>query len=181
MDGVLVDLCDGVARAVGVETAPFYGPLNTHWRGVADVLTQLTGDEWTEARLLDMFRELGPDFWTGLRKYPWADDLLALCESFSPTVIMTSPANIPTAASGKMEWLFTNFPHVERYSITSCKHHLSHPGALLIDDSVEFCAKFEEHDGVAYLFPQPWSDPEGWAARDALAEIEALLRRQAAS
>ena len=181
MDGVLADLCDGIARAVGVETTPFYGPLNTHWRGVADVLTHLTEEEWSEARLLEMFKEIGHDFWVGLRKYPWADELFAMCESFAPTVIMTSPADIPSAASGKMEWLHANYPQAKRYAITSCKHHLSHPDSVLIDDSVEFCEEFVKHGGNAYLFPQPWSDPDGWAARDALAEIRELLERVSAS
>jgi 5'(3')-deoxyribonucleotidase len=181
MDGVLVDLMDGIAKMLDVEVAPFYGPLHDSWEAVSVVLKHVTGEEWTEERLMATIAERGLDFWIGLRKYPWADELLALCEGFAPTVLMTSPAHLPVAAAGKMEWIFKNFPHVERYSITSCKHHLSRPDAVLIDDSVEFCEKFREHGGVAYLFPQPWSDPSGWASRDALAEICELLERTSCS
>lgn len=181
MDGVLVDLCGGIAEALGIPRAPFYGPLHKNWEAITDVLEHETGEEWSEEKLLGKFREWGHEFWVGLEKYPWADELYGMCQEVAPTVIMTFPAHIPTAASGKMEWIFTNLPGCERYAITSCKHHLSHPGALLIDDSVEFCGKFQEHGGDAYLFPQPWSDPSNWATRDALSEIAELLKRFSAS
>lgn len=177
LDGVLVDLAAGIANAVGVDRALMYGPRNNHWRGVSDVLTEETGEHWDEDRLLDYLGELGHDFWVGLEKYPWCDELYELCSSFAPTVLMTYPARSPFSASGKMQWIMENLPHAERFSITSCKHHLSRADAVLIDDSVEFCELFRKHKGQTYLFPQPWSDPDGWAERDALSEIRAILQR----
>ena len=175
LDGVLVDLCGGIAKVTGVDRSKFYGPLNSHWRGAADVLTHETGEEWDEDRVLGIFEEHGHDFWENLEKYPWADELYDMCRRFAPTVIMTSPAHIPSCASGKMAWIRDNLEDVERFAITPCKHHMSHPGALLIDDSTEGCEKFREYGGDAFLFPQPWSDPHGWASRDALTEIQAIL------
>ena len=92
---------------------------------------------------------------------------------------MTSPSIVPKSASGKMEWILSNLPTSDRFAITPCKHHMSHPGALLIDDSVEGCAKFREHGGDAYLFPQPWSDKKNWKKRDPLQEIRFLLEELA--
>lgn len=181
LDGVLVDLCGGVARALDLPPASFYGPLNNHWHGIADVVSHETGEHWDDPRLLEFFAEQGHDFWARLEKYPWCDELYDMCRKFAPTVIMTSPAHIPSSASGKMQWIMENLEDVDRFAITPCKHHMSHPGALLIDDSQDGCDAFRNYGGEAYVFPQPWSDPAGWAARDALTEIHDLLRHLSAS
>lgn len=181
LDGVLVDLHTAMARRVGVDAALMYGPLNNHWGALPEVFEHATGEEWDQERIGGLFEEWGHDFWARLPKYPWCDELYELCRSTAPTVIMTSPGQVPSSASGKMQWIRDNLPDVERFAITPCKHELAHPNTLLIDDSTEFCEKFTAHGGIAYLFPQPWSDPAGWAERDALAEIRDLFARLSAS
>lgn len=177
MDGVLVDFMAGVARVTGVDRSCFYGMDNTHFWGVIEILEEQTGQPWTKEDFWKMVEDGGHDFWATLEKYPWADELYDLCRSLAPTVIMTSPGTHSSSASGKMAWIQSNLPDVERFAITPCKHHMSHPGALLIDDSTEYCAKFEQYGGVAYLFPQPWSDPSRWRDRRPLEEIRNLLER----
>lgn len=177
LDGVLCDFAKGVAKLAGVNPAAMNGPVNCHWWGVVDVLSAQHGREWSREEFLQLIDDAGHDFWTGLEKYPWCDDLYELCTSFAPTVIMTSPGRDPSSASGKMQWINENLRDVRRFAITPCKHHMSHPNSLLIDDSTEFCGKFSEHGGEVYLFPQPWSDPENWHTRDRLAEVQALLER----
>lgn len=180
LDGVLVDFMGGVARLAGVDVEPFYSSRNTHWWGVMDILKEQTGRDWSKEDFWGLIEDAGHDFWAGLEKYPWADELYDLCREMAPTVIMTSPGLHPSSASGKMEWIRDNLTDVRRFAITPCKHHMSHPGALLIDDAPPNFKLFTEHGGVCYLFPQPWNDVEGWRDRDRLGEIRSLIEQMKA-
>jgi 5'(3')-deoxyribonucleotidase len=172
LDGVLVDFLGGLAEVADVDPDSLRSC--THYWGVTEVLARETGRPWSVEDFWGLIEKGGHSLWANLNKYPWCDDLYALCCSFAPTVIMTSPGKHPSSASGKMEWIQKNLPNVERFAITPCKHHMSHPGAILIDDNPEGCSQFMLHGGAAYLFPQNWNT-EDWESRDRLREIRDLL------
>lgn len=176
LDGVLVDFMGGVARLTGVDNAHFYSSRNTHFWGLTEILEEQTGELWPKDKFWRLIDDAGHDFWGALEKYPWADALYDLCRASAPTVIMTSPGMHPSSASGKMAWIRDNLPDARRFAITPCKHHMSHPGALLIDDSPPNYDLFTEHGGVCYLFPQPWTDPN-WYDRDCLSELRMLIEQ----
>jgi len=127
--------------------------------------------------------DAGAEWWANLPLLPWANDLVELCQTHAPVVFMTSPALSPSRSAtrtntscltGKIMWMEKHFPEITRWAITPVKHHMSHPGALLIDDSTHGCDVFQKHGGEVYLFPRPWSATD-WATRDPLAEIAQKL------
>lgn len=178
LDGVMIDLYGEVCRVLGGTGREPYErvPGIDHEVIWKEIIPEITGEEWTQDDLKKFFVDAGMEFWVDLPKYPWADELWELCNSVAPTVIMTSPWEIPSAAAGKMMWMNDNLPKLKRSAITDVKHHFSHPGAFLIDDRADTCELFRDpkYGGQAYTFPQPWSCLD-WHGRDPLAELRALL------
>jgi 5'(3')-deoxyribonucleotidase len=172
LDGVLVDFLGGLAKVAGVDADRMRA--STHWWAVNDIISESWGRPFEEEDFLALLEKGGHDMWANLEKFPWCDELYQMCKSYAPTVIMTKPGAHPSSASGKMEWIQKNLPDVERFAITPCKHHMSHPGAILIDDNPVGCEKFAQHGGSVYCFPQPWNT-EDWESRDRLAEIREHL------
>lgn len=178
LDGVVVDLYRAICIAHGgTGDEPYTASTMLHCHVIwKEILPELTGEEWSEEKLRQFFEQAGMDFWMSLTKYPWADELWDLCNSVAPTVVMSNPWVVPSAAGGKMMWLRDNLSGLQRFALTDVKHHFSHPGALLIDDRIDSCEEFcrQKNPGQAYCFPQPWS-AEDWYRRDPLAELRAFL------
>lgn len=176
LDGVCVDMWKGIADLVGMDRDLFYTKEHSNYDACTKILGKHLGrDNFQSKDFVALMATGGWELWANLPKFPWTDDLFELCRSTVPTVIMTRPAPNPESAHGKMAWIQKNYPDIERFAITPCKHHLAHPGGLLIDDSVEGTAKFREHGGWAYTFPQPWNDPN-WENRDPLQEIRDQIK-----
>ncbi len=157
MDGVLVDF--------------FGATLALHGR--EDLLDRWPAGEWDMARVLgldgrdfwDPIAEAGASFWIGLEWYPWADELLELCEEVGGFVIATSPSRDPASAAGKMHCLRERFGKKFRdYMIGPHKALMAGCGMVLIDDRDTGVASFRAAGGRALRFPQLWNADHALAA-----------------
>jgi hypothetical protein len=107
-------------------------------------------------RAWQIIAEAGWKHWARLRRFPWADPLLARCREIAPTYLLTSPCVLGAeeCVKGKVAWMQVHFgPNFRDYLITSQKHLLARPGAVLIDDHPDHCKRFTEHGGASILFP----------------------------
>jgi len=158
MDGVLANFVGAAARAFGFTEAE----LLKRWVPGEYSVHKPLGLE-AEHLLWARLNLKGRSFWSEIELYPWAEELWALCSSFAPTFIATSPARDPDSSAGKVEWLQrwrgTEF---RDYVITPKKELLATPGALLIDDLEANVDKWRERGGRAVLFPQIWNASHPW-------------------
>jgi len=147
MDGVLTDFVGAAFRRIGRSI-----PLEQVQWNFNEQLGLSADDFW---ELLD-----GHDasqFWRGIDPYPWYRELLAALGD-TPWCVLSTPSQDPGCVKGKVEWLTKHIaPDFRDYILTPRKHFAASPGAVLIDDNDENCAKFVEHGGRAILFPQPWN------------------------
>jgi 5'(3')-deoxyribonucleotidase len=107
----------------------------------------------TEAEGWALVHAEGPAFWAWIEPYPWARELVSLCESLAPTTLLTSASKHWSSYAGKAQWIAEHFPGVDHWIGRGCKGRHGRPGALLIDDSPKNCAAFRERGGEAILFP----------------------------
>jgi len=102
--------------------------------------------------------DLGVDFWMNLPWYPWADELIELCEEAGGFVIASTPARRSHSAKGKVLCLQERFGRGFRdYMLGPHKQLMAGSGLVLIDDSDEQVEAFREAGGEAILFPQRWN------------------------
>jgi len=190
LDGVVLDFLKGFALLLELDPGLFYSNKADHFPALLEIVSEERGVEYTQKNFERDLEAAGPEFWCGLEKYPWADDLIELCRANAVTTIMSAPlVETPSSGSGKLMWIRDHWPDYNHFSLSPVKHHMAHPGALLIDDSVEWCELFrnpsKNHPGLspkpsgghAYLFPQPWSMPGDWMNHDPLVEIAALIEQ----
>jgi 5'(3')-deoxyribonucleotidase len=190
LDGVILDFMKGFADLKGLDRELFYSNKANHFWALSEIISEVQGTLYTQDDLKQDIEAAGPDFWVNLPKYPWADDLIELCRSNAVTTIMSAPmVESPSSGSGKLMWIRDNWPDWNHFSLSPVKHHMAHPGALLIDDNREGCELFRDpaknhpelavkpQGGHAYLFPQPWSLPGEWMNHDPLSEIAALIEQ----
>jgi hypothetical protein len=111
----------------------------------------------TEAMIWEHIGTLGEDFWTNLPLYPWARELMELCEAYAPTYICTSPSLDPGSLSGKIKACQRVWGRrFRKFVVTPNKYLMSREEHLLVDDSDKNCHEW----GLpfsSYLFPQPWN------------------------
>lgn len=176
IDGVLGDFHGAWCDIWGVDHS--YVDRITSWdQGLVEPFKEASGGRLkTISDIWPVLEEAGFDFWANLKMLPWGKELLNLCRAHAPVVIMTAPTLDPMSAAGKVAWIQKNIPDAQRFAITPCKHHMSHPGALLIDDSPHGCEQFNQFGGTSYLFPRPWNNPN-WRDVDFMTEIEATIHR----
>lgn len=165
MDGVICSFVGGVFRLFGHPEIDL-GRVR-RWGDIPRVLTEATGHEVTDAGMWRAIDYAGRGFWAGLEWLPWGRDLVELCQANAPVVLMTTPSG-PMSAAGKLDWIARELGSEwgKRYALTTCKHHMAHPGALLVDDGQHNVDAFREHGGEVFLWPQSWNDSRGEALRD---------------
>ena len=112
----------------------------------------------TPAKMWPVIDAAGASFWSELAPFPWAHDLVALCTSLAPTVLLTSASKHPSCYAGKAAWLAQHFPDVPHLIARGCKSHCAHERALLIDDSPHNIAAFAARGGDTILFPGSGND-----------------------
>lgn len=165
MDGVLVDLVRHTYRTVIANPAEedlvekLYQETTT-WDGIHKAIAKHLDPDFGEMDLYDVWAKGGQEFWASI---PWSSHgkkLYEMCSRYAPVVLMTTPTIEPSCAAGKMEWIQRNLPKdgQRRYALSPCKHHMAHPGALLIDDGEHNFDRFREHNGEAFLWPGPWNE-----------------------
>ena len=107
-------------------------------------------------RAWQIIAEAGAEHWANLPTYPWTRPLYDHCRAVAPTYLLTSPCvtGADHCAAGKVAWMQRHFgSNFRDYLITSQKHLLARPGAVLIDDNADHCRRFTEHGGASILFP----------------------------
>lgn len=187
IDGVMADFHGSVCRTWGLD--PKVSEEMSGWDlpSMLAPISKRIGYELTEDDFWSAIRAQGEAWWADLPILPWARELHALCEEFGVVTFMTAPAQYRDAETGrwkcltsclpgKVQWIERHFPDATRWAITPVKHHMSHRGSVLIDDSPKGCAKFKEFYGsTAYLFPRPWG-AQDWKERQPLEEVSTLLQ-----
>jgi len=150
MDGPLADFVGGAVR-VHRRT-----DVLDHWpAGVYD-LQQVLGLP-TVSALWGPIDHHGREFWAGLQKTPWCDEIVELASAAAESVrIVTTPSHDPASLAGKLDWLNRHFgrPFLD-YVMTPAKYLLAAPDRLLIDDCNENVDQFLAAGGKAILFPRP--------------------------
>lgn len=181
-DGVIVNFVQGCLKLWDldfVDDKPGFHQING-WDHMPVFLSEQLGREVSESEFWEVIASKGSDFWADLDWLPWGKEVFNLCrEHTDAVVLMTTPTEEPSCAAGKIEWINRNMPEDwrRRYALTPCKHHMAHPGAVLIDDSPDNNANFRAHGGSSFMWPMPWNDPE-WHTRDPLAELRYFLEQQ---
>lgn len=97
-------------------------------------------------------------WWADLKPYPWLTDLIAAVGGVDPEFQMVSAPQRHGASAGGT-WIAAEkvCGDISRVHLTQAKQHLSGPGRVLIDDSVDNCEAWCRAGGQAVLFPQPWN------------------------
>lgn len=117
--------------------------------------------------------ELSQSFWESIPKMAWADNLIKLCEEYTPgeVYLLTSPIRNGACLAGKQLW--TN-KYLGKYAskliIGHAKHAVVGTDGLLIDDSYENQEKFIEYNKGENFYLFPSYQNELWPIMDALLE-----------
>lgn len=167
MDGVLVDFFSATLALHGREDLRDNWPAGV-W-SMAKVMGISEHDFWLP------ISEAGSKFWSELEWYPWADDLLELCEAAGGFVIATSPSHDRSSAAGKVDSLRERFgPNFRDYMIGPHKHLMAGSGMVLIDDRDTGIHAFESAGGAALRFPRPWNQDHA-RSHDPIAHVREVL------
>ena len=107
----------------------------------------------------DFWKALDHEFWATMPKTEHADWLIGLLEDMDLDVcFLSTPSDYTGSASGKHEWIRTNYPDYNRaFLLGPAKRFCAHNRAILIDDNNQNWLDFKEAGGHAILFPQPWN------------------------
>lgn len=110
-------------------------------------------DKYGKSNFWAVIHSKHPDLFQKLEPYPHAKELLALCQSKAPTVILSSPPaiNRDKAVRDKISWLKEHGLAVPAIFETEKYKHAS-SGALLIDDMKKNTEPFEKAGGQVLLF-----------------------------
>jgi 5'(3')-deoxyribonucleotidase len=147
----LLDVDPAEARAMWDSMSP------RPW-DVIDVLARMN-PKLTSNRVWRWIDAEGAPFWADVEIFPFAHDLISVCETYAPVVLLTSPSLHSSSHAGKAQWIAKHFGAKYRdYLIGACKHRCAHPRAVLVDDSPKNCEAFREHEGRAILFPGVGND-----------------------
>jgi hypothetical protein len=174
VDGVLVDCVGGIMRLFGV--SPLAAREVSSWDGMPKVLTKYLKKEITDEMLWGRVAEAGEEFWINLEWTPWGEGVLRACLEAAPVMLMTATPGDERCESscvaGKVKWIRKALGTSEgRYAITTGKHHMAHPGALLIDDGEHNEKAFLKHKGQCLLFPMPWNRHKMWPTANGAVEL----------
>jgi len=161
MDGVLCDMHRHVFRLFDL-TAPQIEEacaLTDGWDAMPEAINTVRtwGPKVHSHAMWERVSNQGERFWAEMPWTRYGLRILKTCEAFAPVVLMSTPTNDPASAAGKKAWINRELRTDYRFALTNCKHHFAHPGAVLVDDAKHNCDKFVEHDGRAFLWPQPWN------------------------
>ena len=157
LDGVMVDWVGGVAGYLGLQLDD--PGLRARFRAGDghQVMDELVVCWETLGRNIE---EDGPNFWSGLRLFPWAtllvNSLRGRFGSEASLQFLTSPGSFLNAYHGKRIWQHRFFPDVELI-VCRNKYVCAHPNALLIDDTAKQLVAFADHGGHTHLWPNQFT------------------------
>lgn len=156
MDGVCCDFLDGALRLLQEYAGIDRDRVMRDWPQGEWALHKHVGI--TDDTLFELIASKGggPAFWSGLAEYDHARELYDFLSGHGDVVYLSAPTTHPCSLHGKVEWLQKRRGQGFRdYILTTHKHRLATPRALLIDDHPENCQKFVSHGGFAVQFPSP--------------------------
>lgn len=162
LDGVLVNFVKGSLAELNVDIKDIEIPARqydmTKWGNIG---VKNQEEFW---QIID---KKGAEFWAGLEKYPWADELVDYCLSKAKVFFLTSPARNPLCSAGKMEWIQKYYPKLRRNVVlTPAKYLCANKNALLIDDSEHKIFPFKNAGGNICIFPQLWNSNFGYPTHE---------------
>jgi 5'(3')-deoxyribonucleotidase len=174
VDEVLAAWVQSAVKLLGFEQESVVGLWAKHDPRPWDVLTVIGVPRNEAWRKIDA---AGAEFWSEIDPYPWAHELISLCESYAPTTLLTSGSENPSSYAGKAEWINKHLGKSFPRAICNDKWRFAHPGALLIDDRPKNCELFREapRQGNAILFPS-FGNENHAMTQDPLPYIKGMLR-----
>lgn len=154
LDGVLADFVTGSIRA--------HGRNETHddvhvWAYPEKQWGMTWSDFWANCS--------SREFWAELPAYPWAGEVLSICQQFGDVYFLTAVSAVPgsvrylDAVAGKAGWLARHMGAVAptRMIPLAEKHLLARRDAVLIDDCPANIEQFAI-GGWTVGFAQPWNE-----------------------
>lgn len=100
----------------------------------------------------------GDKFWSHLKPFPWAQDLLAFLETIAPVTICTSPSLNHVCAMQKTQWCEKHLGLKNTsLMIGSRKYLMARESNLLIDDYDKNVKAFTDAGGRAIQVPSNWN------------------------
>jgi len=156
MDGVLADFVTPSLQATGI---PLAHDECQSWNYFAPFMSE--NEFWRKIDAVD-------GFWDSLKPYPWARELVQMCELIAPVYFCSAPARHHSCASAKITWLRTHGLMGKRddnFLLTKHKWMAAGPNRVLIDDGEHNIDDFVKHGGKAIKFPQPWNSVDNeWSS-----------------
>lgn len=149
MDGVTHDFAGDLLKLLGKKWSDHkYGDYE-------GILGDVPSETWQ--RIV----EAGEEFWINMTQLLPVKQLFFDLSAFGEVYFLTSPARIPTSASGKIRCLQKIFgEQFRKYIVTPHKHLLANKHSILIDDYQDNCKKFIDCGGYAYRWDSQWNTPE---------------------
>lgn len=171
LDGVLVDLHDGLIRLFGDDPAK-YTPAQLAEVGEWGLsIPSVEGKFKSPGDFWDKVRVQGIQWWVNLPKFSWTDELWDAAKSTGATVaVLTTPAPFPECVYGKYQWVKDNL-HTDSMLIGRPKEVCAAGGAWLIDDRAGYGPRWEGNGGRLISFKREWN-PGGMS----IDEVLKLLR-----
>lgn len=168
MDGVLVDLIDGIAKLFST-SENVLSIRNWKTRGDYCVAKNLLGID--AEKMWETIDECGREFWENLS---FTRELISIVfksialvqrrhkerpVSDLPLFVVSSPHDPnPEIYAGKVAWINKHLKtFANRFILTTDKSTLARPGVLLIDDNDREVERFVAAGGDAYLVPRIWN------------------------
>jgi len=153
------------------------------------------GDFYPEAliglprpQFFEMIDAHGADFWRNLPAYPWFPNLHAELSALAHVIFLTAPTGYPACLAGKYAWLCDFFgSNYDDCIFTTHKDRLAHSRAILIDDSDQNIAAFQQRGGHGIVFPQVWNSagastqPTAYIIAEIIAAVTALIESDSLS
>jgi hypothetical protein len=151
LDGVLTNWEKAAAKICGVDYED--QKIRDELKNGKRIEDFVGGDK----KMWPMIDKKGEDWWADLEKFSWTDNLIKLIKKEDKDfTVLTSPANNPFCASGKIKWMRKHFGEdFKDFLIGKKKYLCASSNSLLIDDTEKKCKEFKEYGGNTFLWPHP--------------------------
>jgi hypothetical protein len=148
---IFIDLDDTLVDFMGELHKLLYGPEKNPTQEELIVVDRKLRDEPEFVdKMWDLIGNAGPQWYAGLPKLSWCDDLLNAARKACPDVcILTSPGSreqAVVACQGKIMWSLKEFGKND-IILAKRKYLCASEGFLLIDDNPFFLDKWEAYGG----------------------------------
>lgn len=153
VDGVLADFVGRACECHGVENI-YLDPKNKGYECMHRRMGITSSEFWEPLKGNKFWRDLDV-LEEGVKTLAFLEDTFGRDNIF----LLSKPADDIGYFIGRYEWIHKNFPkYLQRTFLHKQKHMFAGSSSLLIDDSIDNCELFQENDGTAFLYQQPWND-----------------------